>query len=121
MAIRGFEDGILSIFANSLAGAGEKLGKGVAAVADAMGGDTERSSGSSFGLGGLVSSAKDAFGFGKGSDEPARAAAPSPVMEVQTPTASLGKYEVSMNDLGNITPPPVGMVAARGAGMNMNA
>lgn len=119
MAIRGFEEGIFTVFMNTVAGVGEKIGNGFRAVAESMGSSSGPSAeGSSWSIGGLISDAKDALRFGEKQQEaPVRAMAPA--MEVNTPTASLGKYEVSMAELGNLAPPAVGSAVNRSTGINV--
>ncbi len=88
-------------------GAGSLLGSLTA------GGDEGRSGGSGggFSLGSI---------FGGGSDAATASVSQQPSMAIQTPTQSVDRFTVSMDELGTFSPPSVGS-AARSNDMGMTA
>lgn len=96
----------------------EGPGKLMGAIGNALGsigGAGGEKEGGSLG-GGLLSSIGDMFG---GKDAPAIAPAKTPELAINTPAPSMDRFEVSMTELGNFSPPNVGAGASRSTGMGM--
>jgi hypothetical protein len=70
-------------------------------------------------IGGALSSLGDWVAGGTGQSTPVQAAAQEPSISIQTPAQSVDRFTVSMEELGNFSPPAVGVGASRGAGMDM--
>lgn len=93
-----------------------KIGDFARGFAGAMSGASEGRGES----GGLLSGLKDSIFGGREAPVHERAVERAPAVEVAAPAPSLGKYEVSMNELGSFAPPTFnGGGMSQGTGMRI--
>lgn len=92
----------------------EKCGRGINNLAEGIG--NIGGGNNSLSEGGFLSSLKESIGLGDKSPAPQITAERAPAVEITTPTPSLGKYEVSMAELGSFAPPTFGGLNSPAAG-----
>jgi hypothetical protein len=100
---------------DTVVGVAEACGRGVQSISDGIG---SLGGGNSLG-GGMFGSMKEALGFGGNTLPPEFSLERAPAVEIAGPAPSLGKYEVSMCDLGEFSAPTFGCGASQSTGVNL--
>jgi hypothetical protein len=104
---------IFEIAFDACVGVVEKCGRGINNLAEGIG---NIGGGNTLSDGGFLSNLKESIGLGDKPAGPQIATERTPAVEITAPTPSLGKYEVSMNELGSFAPPTFGGLNAPAAG-----